>query len=218
MTQNNDILSEIDEPTDEQLDVIESIREGVGQITLRNEFVSTGSRTPANGPCHRCESQSEGELVPIESGDTVRYICEECVDHVFTGIDDSYWYDRFRRSHYDIIAAYLRSLDEIWCVHDNAYRGAEMFVHTGHCSGAVLRDALTFMGSIYTVTVEHPDGSVWDCVDEHGPCIEFQLDFGSGSVPVDPISPRGLAHSLVNTHRTENVFLDDHDKLFDRED
>jgi hypothetical protein len=61
-------------------------------------------------------------------------------------VERYYWWERLTEAHYNRAAAFLRSLDEIWCVKDGAYAGGELWVHTPYCDAAVVRDVCDHFG------------------------------------------------------------------------
>lgn len=208
-----------DELTDRQQQAREAIEAELPDFVLNTPFddISRGhSDASAHGPCHRCERQN-APLTELSVDEKQRYVCHSCADDILREVDDHYWYDRFRRSHYDIIAAFLDSFEEVWCVHDHAYEGGEMFIHTGHLTREVVSDALDFMGSIYSIHIERVDDSCWDCMDEHGDCIEIVIDFGNDSVPLRPLRPAQLAEALTTRSVYDVNYIDEADKLFDHD-
>lgn len=175
------------------------------------------SQVADHGECDRCERRSKRVKLTV-GGENVRYICDNCRKRIVKEIDDRYWYDRFLEEHYNIISAYLSTLDEVWCVKDNAYVGGEMWIHTGHCTAEVVRDVLEHMGSIYSIHIKRADEDTFDCVEEHGDCVEICLDFGSSSVPIYMPSPTQLGEILYTSSYRATDHLTEDDRLFSRDD
>lgn len=160
-------------------------------------------------PCDACGTEQHTGRIPIQLGAAEYAVCESCCDHLASIVEAYYWYDRFTEAHYRQAADYLRSLDEIWCVHDHAYIGGELWVHTPYCDAAVVRAVMDHFGlEIYWFSIVRPsDDPAFECVQDHGPCIEICLDFRSHRK-----TPRPLSASVPQCPGTD--WLDESDTIF----
>ena|SRR6056297_1091991 len=102
--------------------------------------------TAPRPPCDACDSNHHDGLHDVCLADDEYEVCEDCLALLKDEIDRYYWWDRLSEAHYDRAAEYLRSLDEVWCVKDNAYAGGEMWVHTPFCDAAVVNDVCEHFG------------------------------------------------------------------------
>lgn len=207
-----------EELSERQQNAKETIEANVPDFVLTSHLPEDPTKLTVfdHGECDRCERHSE--RLKLEIDESIRYICEKCRKEILKEIDETYWHDRFHQSHYDIISAYLSSLDEIWCVKDHAYQGGEMWVHTGHCDTAVVQDILNHFGSIYSVHIERTTDDTWDCMDDHGDCIEICINFGTDSIPLNPLPPHLFAKNLYRSEYRETDYLKEKDKLFTKND
>ena len=219
MAQNTDSENDSD-LSERQHRIKQTIEDDVNDLYLRSIAEEMGfdrewPPTPqSHGPCDRCERNDD--RVIIRTDEYERYICTDCANQIFSEIDDHYWYDRFSRGHYNIIAAFLRSLDEVWCVKDHAYEGGEMWVHTPYFDTTVVEDVITYFGDVRHVHIERADDSCWECMDDHGDCVEINLDFGG--VSVHPLPEDVLAEQLWSKSYYDVEFVDEDSKLFDRDE
>lgn len=207
-----------EELTDFQKKVKASIEKTTHEIALQDylgEDVIRDLSPPKHDNCSRCDHNNEN--LKLEVDGYIRYICEDCRNEILEDIDNHHWGDRFQESHYNIISGYLQALDEVWCVKDEGYPGGEMVVHTGYCNGMVVGDILDWFGRIYNIHVKRTGEGSWDCIDEHGDCIEIHIDFAK-DVPINPPRPAIFAKILYSSTYTETDYLKDSDELFTRTD
>jgi hypothetical protein len=160
-------------------------------------------------PCERCEQTGYDTLDDVTIGDVSYRVCERCLADLDREVTHYYWYDRLTEAHYDRAAAFLRSREEIWCVHDDAYVAGELFVHTPYCSATVVSDVCNHYGfDIYSVRIVDPEESGFDCVAEHGRCVEFDLDYRGNADPLP------LEYDLLDDVDHYDIeFLSDADRL-----
>lgn len=204
---------DVDEEDENQRAIRESILENVDKQYLQKpEPAKLNHTQKTDGRCERCETATRE--YEVEVGEHVRYVCPRCKREILAGIDNYYWYDRFTRGHYQIISAYLQSLDVVECVHDHAYEAGEMWVHTKYGTTEVVGDILDYFGSIYAVGIERKEDSVWECVEENGEMFEIGLDFAK-ELPVELISPRKFALSLYTSNYKDSNYVTEEDRLFD---
>lgn len=165
-------------------------------------------------PCDACETQHHNGLEEVPLGETTHDVCSDCVDHLIAEIERYYWWERLSEAQYDRAAEYLRSLDEIWCVHDNGYPGGEMWVHTPFCDAGVVEDVCDHFGfRIHWFTIVRPDDCVYDCVDDHGPCIEINLDYNNRVK-----EPLPLEYDIFEDRGYSDIeYLSEQDKLFNQD-
>jgi hypothetical protein len=166
-------------------------------------------------PCDACEINHHDGLHDVSLGDDEYNVCEHCfelLEDVLTRYD---WWERLTEAHYDRASEYLHSLDEVWCVKDNTYAGGEMWIHTPFCDAAVVNDVCTHFGfHIRWFSVVSPDDPGFDCVHNHGPCIEINLVYNNWVT-----GPRPLEYDIIDDVTYHDVaWLEDHHKLFNRDD
>lgn len=131
-------------------------------------------------PCDACEISHHDSRYNVTLGDEEYSVCEHCFELLEDILERYNWWDRLTEAHYDRAAEFLHSLDEIWCVKDEAYAGGEMWVHTPFCDAAVVNDVCNHFGfRIRWFSVVFPENSGIDCVHGHGPCIEINLVFNN---------------------------------------
>jgi hypothetical protein len=167
--------------------------------------------TNSRPACDACDTTHYVELHDICLGETEYDVCSACLQLLVDQVERYYWWDRLTEAHYNRAAAFLRSLDKIWCVKDQAYAGGELWVHTPYCDAAVVRDVCDHFGfQIRWFSVVSPGDDGFDCVSEHGPCIEINLTY------TNRISnPLPLEYDIqddVTYHEIE--WLEDHHRLF----
>lgn len=162
--------------------------------------------------CDACETTRYDDLHEIALGEHYYEVCEDCLHLLVETVEAYHWWDRLTEAHYDRAAAYLRSLESVWCVHDHAYAGGELWIHTPYCDAAVVRDVCDHFGfQIRWFSVVYPAENGFECVGEHGPCLEINLTF-----PTRRSTPLPLASDIqedVGYHEAE--WLADHHRLFD---
>jgi hypothetical protein len=161
--------------------------------------------------CDACDTTHFVELYDVCLAETEYDVCGDCLQLLVDQIERYYWWDRLTEAHYNRAAEFLRSLDEVWCVKDQAYAGGELWVHTPYCDAAVVRDVCAHFGfQIRWFSVVSPCDEGFDCVPEHGPCIEINLIY------TNRISnPLPLEYDIrddVMYHEIE--WLENHHRLF----
>ena len=166
-------------------------------------------------PCDACDSNHHDGLHDVCLADDEYEVCEDCLVLLKDEIDRYYWWDRLSEAHYDRAAEYLRSLDEVWCVKDNAYAGGEMWVHTPFCDAAVVNDVCEHFGfRIRWFSVVSPGDDGFDCVHDHGSCIEINLDYTNRVR-----DPMPLEYDIIDDVTYHDVeWLEDHHRLFGQGD
>lgn len=146
--------------------------------------------------CDSCgNTLSEPDFTSVSIGDDAWELCPTCTSRVRDGVD--IWSDKLTKEHYDKAADYLRSLDEIWCVKADAYQGGEIWVHTPYCSADVVLDVTENLGfKIRHFSLISDQSNVnFDCIKEHGACIEINLVYDSWSP-----SPAPVGYELGETY------------------
>lgn len=218
---NNSGTDDEDSDDEEELSefqkrVKENIEDNVSDIALRSSsIIDDNSPPPEKSECDRCGSHRENFV--LECGNYQRYVCKDCRNVIIEEIDNHYWFDRFTENHFKAVKSYLEELDEVWCVHGHSSSG-ELFVHTGYCSELVVDDITNLAGHVRAFGIEREDADhAWDCMDEHGDCIEINIDFSGDSVPImiPPVST--FAKMLYSTEHKSTDLLDEEDKLFEKE-
>ena len=166
-------------------------------------------------PCDACDTERYDGRFEVSLGDDEYAVCEKCRDHLAQKIEGYWWHDPLTEAHYDRAAEFLRSLDEVWCVKDHAYPGGEMWVHTPYCDAGVVSDVCSHFGfRIRWFSIVQPGkAGEFDCLNDHGPCVEINLDF-----PSHENWPAPLEYDIGDdlTHY-DAEYLHDDAKLFDRE-
>ena len=162
--------------------------------------------------CDACDTTHYDELHDVCFGEAEYDVCSDCLQLLVNQVERYYWWERLTEAHYNRAAEFLRSLDEIWCVKDGAYAGGELWVHTPYCDAAVVRDVCDHFGfQIRWFSAVSPSDEGFDCVSEHGPCIEINLIY------TNRISnPLPLEYDIqddVTYHEIE--WLENHHQLFD---
>ena len=161
--------------------------------------------------CDACDTTHYAELHVVSLGDTEYDVCSDCLQLLVDQIERYHWWDRLTEAHYNRAAEFLRSLDEVWCVKDQAYAGGELWVHTPYCDAAVVRDVCDHFGfQIRWFSVVSPGDEGFDCVSKHGPCIEINLVYTnrlSNPLPLEYDIQDDVTH-----HEIE--WLEDHHRLF----
>ena len=171
---------------------------------------------PECDACDRAQYGEEPLLHEVDLAGDAYEVCERCLNGLRSDVEDHYWYDRLDEAHYDRAAEYLRNLDEVWCVKDHGYPGGEMWLHTPFCNAAVVNDVVEhFSFRIRWFSVVYPDDDhVYDCVHDHGPCIEINLDY-----PSNADYPFPLEYDIAEDRSySDTEFLNESDRLFDRDD
>jgi hypothetical protein len=162
--------------------------------------------------CDACDTTHHDELHDVCLGETEYDVCSDCLQLLVDQVERYYWWDRLTEAHYNRAAAFLRSLDEIWCVKDGAYAGGELWIHTPYCDAAVVRDVCDHFGfQIRWFSVVYACDDGFDCVSEHGPCIEINLTYTNR--PSNPLSLEYDIQDDVTYHEVE--WLENHHRLFD---
>jgi len=166
-------------------------------------------------PCDACDSNHHDGLHDVCLGDDEYEVCEDCLALLKDEIEHYYWWERLSEAHYDRAAEFLRSLDEVWCVKDNGYPGGEIWVHTPFCDAAVVNDVCEHFGfHIQWFSVVYPDDDGFDCVHDHGPCIEINLDYTNRVR-----EPMPLDYDIIDDVTYHDVeWLEDQHKLFSQSD
>jgi len=132
----------------------------------------------ASPPCDACDTTQYDTLHDISLGERAYDVCGDCLQLLVADVEEYHWWDRLTEAHYNRAAEFLRSLDAIWCVKDQAYTGGELWVHTPYCDAAVVRDVCDYFGfQIRWFSVVYPVDDGFECVSEHGPCVEINLTF-----------------------------------------
>jgi hypothetical protein len=163
-------------------------------------------------PCDACESNYPGARHTATIDDTEYKLCEGCRDHLTNEVEAYNWWDRLTEDHYNRAAEYLRSLDAVWCVKDNAAIAGEMWVHTPYLDYSVVADVCDHFGfRVRWFTILHPGDDTCDCVDEHGPCVEINLDYNHHVK-----EPFPLEYDLLDDVNHHDIdYLDEDNRLFD---
>lgn len=166
-------------------------------------------------PCDACDTTHCAELHDIRLGDEEYAVCGDCLQMLVGAVERYYWWERLTEAHFNQAVEFLRSLDEVWCVKDHAYAGGELWVHTPFCDAAVCKDVCDHYGfQIRWFSVIYPDDDGFDCVSDHGPCIEINLLF-TNRTP-DPLPLEYDIQEDVTYHEVE--WIDDQHKLFGTND
>lgn len=168
--------------------------------------------TSSRPACDACDTTHHDELHDVCLGETEYDVCSDCLQLLVDQVERYYWWDRLTEAHYNRAAAFLRSLDEIWCVKDGAYAGGELWIHTPYCDAAVVRDVCDHFGfQIRWFSVVYACDDGFDCVSEHGPCIEINLTYTNR--PSNPLPLESDIQDDVTYHEVE--WLENHHRLFD---
>lgn len=131
---------------------------------------------------------SEVSLVDVDYGDWLREMFRESIE-------------RFRDDGMNDLA------DDLEAVEGTFDRSVPTDFESVVCHNDYSPDNVLFRG----------DEDTWDCVEEHGDCVEICIDFGSDSVPIYPPSPNQLAEMLYTSSYRSTDFLEENDKLFTRD-
>ena len=171
---------------------------------------SRGSDPPP--PCDACDTTQFDELHGISLGERTYDVCGDCLQRLVDKIEAYHWWERLTEAHYKRAAEFLRSLDEVWCVKDATYAGGELWVHTPYCDAAVVRDVCDHFGfQIRWFRVVYPSDDGFECVSEHGPCIEINLTY-----PPRRTDPLPLEYDIQNDVTYHEIeWLDERHRLFD---
>jgi hypothetical protein len=209
MTENDDFDSD---STDSESTDWEALFDDLRPSTVLEDFEPLV--TVPRPPCDACDTEYHDGLTDVPLGEETYDVCESCLDHLIDVIERYYWYDRLTEAHYNRAAEYLRSLDEVWCVKDHAYPGGEMWVHTPYCDAAVVNDVCDHFGfRIRWFSIVEPDDHEFDCVHDHGPCVEINLDF-----PSHRGDPMPLEYDLIDDVSYHDVeWVEAHTRLFNRD-
>ena len=179
---------------------------------IDSEERSARQDTSSSPTCDACDTTHHGELHDVCLGETEYDVCGDCLQLLVDQVERYYWWDHLTEAHYNRAAAFLRSLDEIWCVKDGAYAGSELWVHTPYCDAAVVRDVCDHFGfQIRWFSVVYACDEGFDCVSEHGPCIEINLTYTNR--PSNPLPLEYDIQDNVTYHEVE--WLEKHHRLFD---
>jgi hypothetical protein len=173
---------------------------------------SSCRETTSTRACDACDTTHYVELHEVSLGNTEYEVCSACLQLLVDQVERHYWWERLNEAQYNRAAEFLRSLGEVWCVKDQAYAGGELWVHTPYCDAAVVRDVCDHFGfQIRWFSVVTPSHEGFDCVSEHGPCIEINLIY------TNRISnPLPLEYDIQDDVRYHEVdWLDTHHRLFD---
>ena len=161
--------------------------------------------------CDACNTTHYAELHDVSLGDSEYDVCSDCLQLLVDQVERYYWWERLTEAHYNRAAEFLRSLDEVWCVKDQAYAGGELWVHTPYCDAAVVRDVCDHFGfQIRWFSVVYPVDDGFECVSEHGPCIEINLTFTAHRS--DPLPLEYDIQNDVAYHEIE--WLDEYRRLY----
>lgn len=171
--------------------------------------------TVSRPPCDACETTHHEGLHDVSLGSDVYSVCERCFELLEDVLIRYNWWDRLTETHYDRASEYLRSLDEVWYVKNQAYDGGEMWIHTPFCDAAVVNDVCNHFGfRIRWFSVVYPDEHGFNCVHDHGPCIEINLVYDNWRT-----KPLPLEVDIIDDVSYYDVaWLEDHHRLFNRED
>lgn len=168
--------------------------------------------TSSRPACDACDTTHYDELHEICLGENEYDVCGDCLQLLVETVERYYWWERLTEGHYNRAAEFLRSLDEVWCVKDRAYAGGELWVHTPYCDAAVVRDVCDHFGfQIRWFSAVYPCDDGFDCVSEHGPCIEVNLTYTNRLS--DPLPLEYDIQDDVTYHEVE--WLNNHHRLFD---
>lgn len=204
---------DVDEDKLNRREIRESILENVDRKYLEKPApADIKEQKDSSKHCERCETRTREYKVTV--GNHIRYVCSRCKRDILAGIDDYYWYDRFTEGHYQVISAYLQTLDVVECVHDHAPEAGEMWVHTKYGTTEVVGDIIDYIGAIYGAGVEREEKSAWDCVEEKGDMFEIGLDFAK-RLPETIMSPRKLALMLYTSQYRDSEYVTEEDRLFE---
>ena len=164
-------------------------------------------------PCDGCGTNHHDGLHDVCLDDDEYRVCTDCLALLKERIERYHWWERLSEAHYDRAVAYLRSLDEVWCVKDDAYAGGELWVHTPFCDAGVVNDVCEHFGfHIRWFTITSPDDVGFECVRDHGPCIEINLCYTNRER-----NPLPLTYDIRDDVTYHDVdWLEDHHRLFDR--
>lgn len=159
--------------------------------------------------CAACEHEIIDDAGVVTIDETEYRVCTGCRDHLRDEIENYFWFDRITETHYEKAASYLRSLDEVWCVKDQGYPGGELWVHTPYCNAAVVGDVCDHfdLKICWFGIASAAHGIQFDCVGNHGPCVEILL------TPETSPQPLPLAADVVHSH-SDVEWLDELDRLF----
>lgn len=172
----------------------------------------------------KCPSCKQN-LQDSQDTETIRMLGEEvevherCAETIWhENIEAPYWYDYFTPEHYEAAVDFLRSLDTVGCVitHDGyGYNMGELYVHSNYLNVSAIREVIDmFGGEVYSVHVVHDDDEEeFDCVSEHGACVEYNIDFAMGSRCYE--QPERLQEIWDKFSFGPDDYIDDADKIFD---
>jgi len=162
--------------------------------------------------CDACDTTHYADLHDVSLGDTEYDVCSDCLQLLVDQVERYYWWERLTEAHFNRAVEFLRSLDEVWCVKDQAYAGGELWVHTPYCDAAVVRDVCDHFGfQIRWFSIVTPCDKGFDCISEHGPCIEINLIYTNRIS--DPLPLKYDIQDDVTHHEVK--WLDNHHRLFD---
>jgi len=166
-------------------------------------------------PCDACETNRHDGLDDVSLGDYGYEVCSECLAFLQDEIERYYWWDRLTEAHYNRSVEYLQELDEVWCVKGGAYQGGELWVHTPFCDAGVVNDVCDHFGfRIRWFSIVQPGEHEFDCLHDHGPCIEINLDYNN-RVP----TPLPIEYDIGEDRTySDTEWVEPHQKLFDREE
>ncbi|RRJ28697.1 hypothetical protein [Halocatena pleomorpha] len=187
-----------------------------GLVPLREgEDCRPPCATVSRPPCDACELTHHDGRQDMALGDETYSVCERCFELLEDVLTRYNWWDRLTKAHYDRAGECFQSLDAVWCVKANAYAGGEIWIHTPFCDAAVVNDVCEHFGfRIRWFSVVCPDEHGFDCVHDHGPCIEINLVFDNWRT-----KPRPLEYDISDDVTYRDVeWLKDYHKLFTRED
>lgn len=165
-------------------------------------------------PCDACEIEYHEGLHDVQLDDDAYNVCEDCLAMLEDEINRYFWWELLSEAHYDRAAEYLRSPDEVWCVKADAYAGGELWVHTPFCHAGVVNDVCDHFGfRIRWFSVVVPGDPGFDCVEDHGPCIEINLEFTNRVA-----GPLPLEADIGDRSYSDVEWLEPHHELFERRD
>ncbi len=178
---------------------------------IDQQLPSRGQGSDSSLSCDACDTTQDDELHKISLGERAYDVCDDCLQLLIDEVEEYYWWDRLTEAHYNRAAEFLRSLDAVWCVKDQAYAGGELWVHTPYCDAAVVRDVCDHFGfQIRWFSVVYPSDDGFNCVSKHGPCIEINLTFTTHRS-----NPLPLAYDIQNDVTYHEIeWLEDHHCLF----
>lgn len=164
-------------------------------------------------PCGACGRRIKTQdFTTVTLGEDSYDVCDRCLNVLVSNVERPYWYDRLTEDHYDRAVEYLHTLDEVWCVKDHAYPGGELWVHTPYCDAGVVNDVCEHFGfRIRWFSIVEPTDHEFDCVHNHGPCVEINLDY-----PGRVTEPMPLEYDIEENRSYSDVeYVGDETRLFD---